>query len=97
MSHAVASEDNTLDFTLGAKRECQAAAHFFRKVLKAQLTQAPRVVTVDKHAADPAAIGVLKAEEKIAEETELRQSKYLNNIVEPEHRNIKRLVKPLLG
>ncbi|MBD3884526.1 DDE-type integrase/transposase/recombinase [Phormidium tenue FACHB-886] len=60
-------------------------ARFFRKVLKAHRTHAPRVITVDKNAAYPAAIDTLKADEMIDQKTELRQSKYLNNRVEQEH------------
>ena len=43
------------------------------------------------------AIDKLKADETIAEETELRQIKYLNNIIEQDHRTIKRIVKPMMG
>ena len=94
---AVDSQGNTLDFMLSAKRDGKAAARFFRKVLQDQHTQAPRVITVDKNAAYPAAVEVLKADETIEKETELRQSKYLNNVVEQDHRNIKRIVKPMMG
>jgi transposase-like protein len=94
---AVDSAGNTLDFMLSAKRDGKAAARFFRKVLKAQHTQTPCVVTVDKNAAYPVAMDKLKADETIAQETELRQIKYLNNIIEQDHRNIKRIVKPMMG
>ena len=94
---AVDSAGNTLDFMLSAKRDGKAAARFFRKVLGAKHTQAPRVITVDKNAAYPVAIEALKADEMIAAETEYRQSKYLNNIIEQDHRNIKRLTKPMMG
>ncbi len=94
---AVDSEGNTLDFMLSAKRDAKAAARFFRKVLKGQHTTAPRVITVDKNAAYPVAVETLKADEIIDPETELRQSKYLNNIVEQDHRNIKRIVKLMMG
>ncbi|MBD2056745.1 IS6 family transposase [Oculatella sp. FACHB-28] len=94
---AVDSAGNTLDFMLSAKRDGKAAARFFRKVLKSQHTQTPRVITVDKNAAYPVAIDALKADETIKKETELRQSKYLNNVVEQDHRNIKRIVKPMMG
>jgi len=94
---AVDSEGNTLDFMLSAKRDSKAAARFFRKVLKGQHTQTPRVITVDKNAAYPAAIDALKADETIEKETELRQSKYLNNVIEQDHRRIKRIVKPMMG
>lgn len=74
---AVDSEGNTLDFLLSAKRDGKAAARFFHKVLKAQHTQTPRVITVDKNAAYPVAIKRLKGDKTIAAATELRQSKYL--------------------
>ena len=97
LDRAVDSEGNTLDFMLRAKRDGKAAARFFRQVRKVQHTQAPRVINVDKNAAYPVAMDVLKEEEAIAEETALRQNKYLNNIVEPDHRHIKRLVRPMMG
>jgi transposase-like protein len=93
---AVDSEGNTLDFMLSAKRDGKAAARFFLKVLKGQHTQVPRVITVDKNAAYPAAIDALKEEKTVDKETELRQSKYLNNVIEQDHRNIKRIVKPMM-
>ena len=70
---------------------------FFVYFLKAQHTHAPRVITVDKNAAYPVAIKTLKADETIAAETELRQSKYLNNVIEQDHRNVKRIVRPMMG
>jgi transposase-like protein len=57
---AVDWEGSTLDFMLSDKRDGKAAARFFRKVLKGQHIQAPQVVTVDKNAAYPVAIEVLK-------------------------------------
>ncbi len=94
---AVDSEGNILDFMLSAKRDGKAAARFFRKVLGAEHTQAPRVITVDKNAAYPVAVDELKQEKTLKAETELRQSKYLNNVIEQDHRNIKRIVKPMMG
>ncbi|GHO63919.1 IS6 family transposase [Ktedonobacter sp. SOSP1-52] len=57
----------------------------------------PRVITVDKNAAYPKAVTELKATGTLAIACELRQSKYLNNLVEQDHRFIKRRVKPGLG
>jgi transposase-like protein len=102
---AVDSQGNTLDFMLSAKRDGKAAARFFRKVLGAKHTQTPRVsrcasfeeLTVDKNAAYPVAINELKQDQTLKAETELRQRKYLNNIIEQDHRNIKRIVKPMMG
>lgn len=94
---AVDSDGNTLDFLLSTKRDGKAATRFFRKVLKAQHTQSPRVITVDKNAAYPVALKTLKADETITAQTELRQSKYLNNVIEQDHRNIKCIVRPMMG
>jgi len=58
---------------------------------------APRVITVDKNAAYPKAIADLKAIGALPQAVELRQVKYLNNIVAQDHRFIKRRVKPGLG
>jgi transposase-like protein len=52
---------------------------------------------VDKTAAYPVAMETLKTDETMVEDTELRQIKYLNNVSEQDHRNIKRLVKPMMG
>jgi transposase-like protein len=94
---AVDSEGNTLDFMLSAKRDGKAAARFFRKVLGAKHTQTPRVITVDKNAAYPVAVDELKQDKTLKAETELQQSKYLSNIIEQDHLNVKRIVKPMMG
>jgi IS6 family transposase len=94
---AVDSEGNMLDFMLSAKRDGKAAARFFRKVLGAKHTQTPRVITVDKNAAYPVAVEELKQDQILKAQTKLRQSKYLNNVLEQDHRNIKRIVKPMIG
>ena len=54
-------------------------------------------MTVDKNPAYPKAIAELKAKQAIPQSVELRQRPYLNNIVEQDHRFIKRLVKPGMG
>jgi transposase-like protein len=94
---AVDSAGNPLDFMLSAKRDGKAAARFFRKVLGAKHTQTPRVITVDKNAAYPVAVEELKQDKTLKAGTELRQSKYLNNMIEQDHRNVKRIVKPMMG
>jgi transposase-like protein len=55
---------------------------------------APRVINVDKNAAYPKAIAQLKAAGILPEQVELRQVKNLNNLIEQDHRFIKRRVKP---
>lgn len=94
---AVDSAGNTLEFLLSETRDAAAAKRFFSEVLGASHTVVPRVITVDKNAAYPKALGEFKAEGSVPEECELRQVKYLNNIVEQDHRFIKRLVKPGMG
>ena len=94
---AVDSSGNTLDFMLSAKRDARAAKRFFRKALNATHNQEPRVINVDKNAAYPPAIDSLTKDQTLPETTELRPVKYLNNIVEQDHRAIKRLVNPGMG
>ena len=86
-----------LDFMLSAKRDAKAAKRFLKKALKAGHTQTPRVINVDKNAAYPPAVDELKKEEALSEDTQLRPVKYLNNMIEQDHRRMKRLVKPGLG
>jgi transposase, IS6 family len=97
LSRAVDSQGNTLEFLLSATRDTQAAKRFFAKALGASHTVTPRVITVDKNAAYPKARKELKGAGDLTTSCELRQSKYLNNLVEQDHRFIKRLVKPGMG
>src|ERR1700687_279500 len=60
-------------------------------------TSVPRVINVDKNAASPQAIADLKGSGMIPEAVELRQVKYLNTLIEQDHRFLKRLVKPGMG
>ncbi|MBD3887363.1 DDE-type integrase/transposase/recombinase [Phormidium tenue FACHB-886] len=69
---------------------------FAKYLIKGQHTQPFRVITVDKNVAYPVAIETLKQDETIEKETELRQSKYLNNIIKQDHRNIKRIVRSMM-
>jgi IS6 family transposase len=94
---AVDSEGKTIDFLLCARRNRKAAKRFFRKALRSSQTQIPRAITVDKNAAYPPAIAELQAEEKLPNNTDIRQIKYLNNMVEQDHRFIKIRVRPMLG
>ena len=90
---AVDSNGNTLDFMLSSKRDHQAAKRFLKKVLKARHNKQPRVVNVDKNAAYPIAVEELKQEQLLSTDCELRQKKYLNNIIEQDHRFPKKLAK----
>ncbi|MBD5797767.1 IS6 family transposase [Bacillus pseudomycoides] len=94
---AVDSEGNTIDFYLSESRDKQAAKRFFKKALAASHICKPRVITVDKNPAYPVAIQELKEEKHMPEDIQIRQVKYLNNIVEQDHRFIKKRVRSMLG
>jgi transposase, IS6 family len=94
---AVDSTGQTIDFLLSAKRDARAAKRFFRRMLKNTPDQSPRVINVDKNPAYPPAVEDLKAEGALPDQCQLRQCEYLNNIVEQDHRFLKRRVSPGLG
>ncbi|MFC1460799.1 IS6 family transposase [Microvirga arabica] len=94
---AVDAAGQTIDFLLSPKRDAAAARRFFRKALKQPHTVNPRTITVDKNAAYPIAANAMKQSGELWRFAKLRQVKFLNNIVEQDHRRIKRLVRPGLG
>jgi transposase-like protein len=83
---AIDKQGDTLDFLLTAKRDAAAAKRFFRKTLNACNSSTPRVINADKHKAYPRAVAELQAEEILPISTQLRQNKYLNNVIEQDHR-----------
>jgi transposase-like protein len=82
---------------LSANRDIQAAKRFFKKALSSPYNQLPRVITVDKNPAYPPAIEQLMDEKELSKETIIRQAKHLNNIVEQDHRFIKKITNPMMG
>ncbi|MBJ8018536.1 IS6 family transposase [Bacillus cereus group sp. N34] len=94
---SVDSKGNTIDFYLSKTRNHKAAKRFFKKALRSFHVSKPRVITVDKNPAYPMAIEELKKEKKMPVGIQIRQIKYLNNIVEQDHRFIKRRVRSMLG
>ena len=94
---AVDATGATLDLMLSATRNADAAERFFRQVLQASHPLTPRVSTVDKHAVYPLAFDALQHDGTLPETCLLRQCKYLNNMVEQDHRFVKRRVNPGLG
>ncbi|MCB1115450.1 MAG: IS6 family transposase [Chlamydiia bacterium] len=90
---AVDSDGNTLDWMLSATRDQEAAKRFFRQTLSNDHCVAPRVVGVDKNAAYPPAFKAIKEEGLVSTDTELRQVKYLNNVIEQDHRFSKRRIR----
>ncbi len=94
---AVDSRGHTIDFLLSQTRDQKAAKRFFKKALRSFHVSKPRVITVDKNPAYPIAIEQLKKEKNIPDGMQLRQQKYLNNIVEQDHRFIKKRIRSMLG
>ena len=94
---AVDSDGDTIDFMLSSKRDRKAAKRFFKKALSSNHNQIPRVITVDKNPAYPLAIDELKNEKNLFKNVEIRQTMYLNNIIEQDHRSIKWIIVPMLG
>src|SRR6202140_4871267 len=89
---AVASTGATLDFLLSAKQDAAAAKRFLAKALGGASHPAPRVINTDKHAAYPPAIVELKADGVLEEHCEHRPVQYLNDVLEQDHRAIKRRI-----
>ncbi|MBL0011640.1 MAG: IS6 family transposase [Nitrosomonas sp.] len=90
---AVDRDGKTIDFLLTAKRDKAAAKRFFDKAMQAN--GVPEKVTMDKSGANKAAIDEINANRE--KPLVVRQVKYLNNIVEQDHRAVKRITKPMLG
>ena len=94
---AVDSRGQSIDFLLSARRDAAAAKRFFRKALGQPHTASPRTIIVDKNPAYPKAVAELKNNGELWRFSRLRQAKFLNNIIEQDHRRPKRLVRPSLG
>ncbi|MEQ1965599.1 IS6 family transposase [Xenorhabdus nematophila] len=92
---AVDSDGNTVEFLLTAHRDKKAALRFFKKAMR-QHGQ-PDVVTLDKSDANKAAVDEINKEKPKNKPINIRQNKYLNNLIEQDHRNIKRRTRPMLG
>ena len=96
---AVDKVGNTVDFLLTAKRDCKAALRFLRKAI--DQCGMPQKITLDKSGANTAAIDDYNTDNKTGIELRVAglgpQVKYLNNIVEQDHRAVKRLTRPMLG
>ncbi|HZV82611.1 MAG TPA: IS6 family transposase, partial [Geobacteraceae bacterium] len=90
---AVDKAGQTIDFLLTAHRNKKAALRFFKKAVRQH--GLPAKVTIDKSGANTAALDALIGETETT--IEIRQSKYLNNLVEQDHRAVKRIVRPMLG
>lgn len=99
---AVDKEGHTVDFMLSEKRDEPPARAFFTKVIGS--TGAHHTVTMDKNGANKAGIDTINLYLAMLFmlggfflQIKVRQVKYLNNIVEQDHRFIKKITKPMKG
>ena len=94
---AVDSTGATVDFFLSETRGLSAARTFFRKALAAPSLPRPRVINVDGNPSYPTVIDELKMNHVLGQRCRCRVVPYLNNIVEQDHRSIKRRINASLG
>jgi transposase-like protein len=93
---AVDSEGKTVDFLLRAKRDVAAAKAFFWRAFKTQ-GGLPRAIILDGYQASHRAAREFLGEHRRGKRTNLRSSKYLNNLIEQDHRSVKLRLGPMLG
>jgi len=94
---AVDSTGATIDFLLSARRDAAAAKGFFQKALRSLVHPRPRVINVDGNPSYPKVIAELKRTGALGRRCRCRPVRYLNNIVEQDHRAIKRRVRARQG
>jgi IS6 family transposase len=94
---AVDSTGATVEFLLRARRDAAAAKRFFQKALRSPGHPRPRVINVDGNPSYPKVIAQLKRSGELGQRCRCRPVRYLNNIVEQDHRAIKRRVRASQG
>jgi transposase-like protein len=92
---AVDKQGNTVDFLLCEHRDIAAAKRFFKKAMESHGT--PEKITLDGYAATHTAVQELKESAILPTKVCVRTSKYLNNLIEQDHRRVKQRVYPMLG
>jgi transposase, IS6 family len=90
---AVDKEGQTIEFMLSARRDVSAAKRFFKKMMRAEHRRLPFSISVDKNAAYPEAFSASQEEKIVPKDCKLRRVKYLNNVIEQDHRFIKKKVR----
>jgi putative transposase len=92
---AVDKTGATIDFLLTKHRDKSSVKRFFNQAIG--YSSKPSKVTIDKSGSNNAAIQAINNSLPEPDKIEIRQIKYLNNIVEQDHRFIKRITKPMMG
>src|SRR5438874_2331288 len=94
---AVDKQGRSIDFMLRPDRGIAAAQAFFRRALASHPDRASRKVTLDGHVPSHRALRLLRREHPAWRRVRVRSSKYLNNIIEQDHRAIKRRCASMKG
>ena len=87
---AIDATGQTIEFMLSAKRDVSAAKRFFKKLMRAGHRRLPFTIDTDKRASYPEAFATSIKEKVLPKDCKLRRVKYLNNIIEQDHRTIRR-------
>jgi transposase-like protein len=90
LCRAVDKHVKTVDFLLRPDRGIAAAQAFFRKALSTSLPRWPRKITLDGHKQSHLALRYLRREDAKWKSVQVRSSQYLNNLIEQDHRAVKR-------
>jgi transposase-like protein len=90
---AVDKHGQTIDIYLSKRRDTTSAKRFFQKCFRS--SGIPEKVNIDKSGSNTAALKAINKDLKSEDKILIRQNKYLNNLVEQDHRFIKRKVKSL--
>jgi transposase-like protein len=92
---AVDKQGLTVNFMLTEHRDIEAAKRFLTRAVQRYGT--PERITLDGYPATHAAVAELKANGVIRSETKVWKSKYLNNLIEQDHRRVKQRIYPMLS
>ena len=92
---AVDKTGKTVDFYLSRKRDVNAAKAFLRSAIKSR--RGPTKITLDAYAASHRAVRQMKEDRELPQRATVRSSRYLNNLIEQDHRRVKQRIVPMLG